>query len=58
MTQFIVVYLLPLILQLPMLLPIPVIVSVVRITVVFVPFVFVAVVASWSEYQRAGLKIM
>ena len=44
---------------LPLLLVIPVVVTVVRIAVVFVlPFVFVAVVAPWSEYQRAGLKIM
>ena len=41
---------------LPLLLVIPVVVTVVRITVVFVvPFV---VAAPWSEYQRAGLKIM
>ena len=46
-------------LQLPLLLVIPVVVTVVRIAVVFVlPFVFVAVVAPWSEYQRTGLKIM
>ena len=52
-------FLFPLFLQLPLLLVIPVVVTVVRITVVFVvPFVFVAVVAPWSEYQRTGLKIM
>ena len=49
----------PIVLQLPLLLVIPVEVTVVGIAVVFVvPFVFVAVVAPWSEYQRAGLKIM
>ena len=51
-------FLFPLFLQLPLLLVIPVVVTVVRITVVVVvPFVFVAVVAPWSEYQRAGLEV-